>query len=83
VNATSCGGESLNGNRVSGIPSGTYASFPTYAFPPSSFLSGLQVGGGIRVVGTSFADDRNAARDTAVTLHDALTAYAFAALDPR
>ncbi|MCJ2033583.1 TonB-dependent siderophore receptor [Methylobacterium sp. J-068] len=74
---------SADGNRVSGIPGDTYASFMTYAFPPSSALRGLQLGGGIRYIGTSFADDLNTARNTAVTLYDALVAYDFAALDPR
>ena len=83
VNSTSFTGESLNGNRVSGIPSDTYASFLTYAFPPSSPLRGLQIGGGIRFIGTSFADDQNTVRNTAVTLYDALIAYDFAALDPK
>ncbi|WP_342165609.1 TonB-dependent siderophore receptor [Methylobacterium sp. SD21] len=83
VNSTSFTGESLNGNRVSGIPSDTYASFLTYAFPPSSPLRGLQIGGGIRYIGSSPADDQNTVRNTAVTLYDALVAYDFAALDPK
>ncbi|GJE61858.1 TonB-dependent siderophore receptor [Methylobacterium trifolii] len=74
---------SADGNRVSGIPSDTYASFLTYAFPPSSALRGLQIGGGIRYIGTSYADDLNTVRNTAVTLYDALVAYDFAALDPK
>ncbi|XYD12405.1 TonB-dependent siderophore receptor (plasmid) [Methylobacterium sp. NMS12] len=74
---------STNGNRVSGIPSDTYASFLTYAFPPSSPLRGLQFGGGIRFIGTSFADDANTVRNTAVTLYDALIAYDFSAIDPK
>ena len=68
---------------MSGIPSDTYASFLTYAFPPSSPLRGLQIGGGIRFIGSSFADDQNTVRNTAVTLYDALVAYDFAALDPK
>ncbi|GEP07255.1 TonB-dependent siderophore receptor [Methylobacterium oxalidis] len=83
VNSTSFTGESLNGNRVSGIPSDTYASFLTYAFPLSSPLFGLQIGGGIRFIGPSFADDQNTVRNTAVTLYDALIAYDFAAIDPK
>ncbi|MCJ2114821.1 TonB-dependent siderophore receptor [Methylobacterium sp. E-025] len=83
VNSTSFAGESLNGNRVSGIPSDTYASFLTYAFPPASALRGLQIGGGIRYIGSSYADDQNTVRNTAVTLYDALVAYDFAALDPK
>ena len=74
---------SANGNHVSGIPGDTYASFLTYAFPPSSPLRGLQVGGGIRYIGTSYADDLNTVRNPTVTLYDALVAYDFAALDPR
>ena len=83
ANSISSTGQSIAGNRVSGIPSDTYASFLTYAFPPSSLLRGLQIGGGIRFIGTSFADDQNTVRNTAVTLYDALVAYDFAALDPK
>ena len=83
VNAIAATGESINGNRVSGIPGDTYASFLTYAFPLSSPLRGLQLGGGIRYIGTSYADDLNTVRNTAVTLYDAVVAYDFAALDPR
>lgn len=83
VNSVSATGQPIAGNRVSGIPSDTYASFLTYAFPPSSALRGLQIGGGIRFIGSSFADDQNTVRNTAVTLYDALVAYDFAALDPK
>ncbi|MCJ2032810.1 TonB-dependent siderophore receptor [Methylobacterium sp. J-068] len=83
VNSTAATGESINGNRVSGIPGDTYASFLTYAFPPSSPLRGLQIGGGIRYIGTSYADDLNTVRNATATLYDALVAYDFAALDPR
>ncbi len=83
VNQTAGTVDPLAGNNVSGIPSDVYASFLTYAFPPSSALGGLQVGGGIRYIGTSYADDQNTVRNTAVTLYDALVAYDFAALDPR
>lgn len=74
---------STNGNRVSGIPGDTYASFLTYAFPPSSPMRGVQFGGGIRFIGTSFADDANTVRNTAVTLYDALIAYDFGAINPK
>ncbi|MCX4194295.1 TonB-dependent siderophore receptor [Methylobacterium organophilum] len=83
LNSVSATGQPIAGNRVSGIPSDTYASFLTYAFPPSSALRGLQIGGGIRFIGSSFADDQNTVRNTAVTLYDALVAYDFAALDPK
>ncbi|TNC12844.1 TonB-dependent siderophore receptor [Methylobacterium terricola] len=83
VDSTAATGESINGNRVSGIPADTYASFLTYAFPPSSPLRGLQIGGGIRYIGTSYADDLNTVRNPTVTLYDALVAYDFAAIDPK
>ena len=83
LNQTSFSGETLDGNRVSGIPGDTYASFLTYAFPSSSALRGLQLGGGIRYIGTSYADDENTVRNSTVTLYDALVAYDFAALDPK
>ncbi len=73
----------IDGNRVSGIPGDTYTSFLTYAFPLSSPLRGLQLGGGIRYIGTSYADDLNTVRNATATLYDALVAYDFAALDPK
>ena len=41
------------------------------------------IGGGIRYIGTSFADDDNTVRNPTVTLYDALVAYDFAAIDPK
>ncbi|RVU21951.1 TonB-dependent siderophore receptor [Methylobacterium oryzihabitans] len=73
----------IDGNALSGIPGDTIKVFGTYLFPPSSPLSGLQIGAGIRYAGPSFADDENTARNKAVTLVDALVAYDFAALDPK
>ncbi|MBP1181206.1 TonB-dependent siderophore receptor [Methylobacterium sp. PvR107] len=83
LSQTSFGGANQDGNRVSGIPSDTYASFLTYAFPTYSPLRGLTIGGGIRYIGTSFADDDNTVRNPTVTLYDALVAYDFAAIDPK
>ena len=83
LSQTSFGGANQDGNRVSGIPSDTYASFLTYAFPTSSAFRGLTIGGGIRYIGTSFADDDNTVRNPTVTLYDALVAYDFAAIDPK
>lgn len=76
-------GGPIDGNRLSGIPGNTFKSFLTYLFPPSSALSGLTVGGGVRYSGTSFVNDENTARNPTVTQWDALVAYDFAALDPR
>ncbi|MBE7199855.1 MAG: TonB-dependent siderophore receptor [Parafilimonas terrae] len=76
-------GGPIDGNSLSGIPGNTFSAFGTYLFPPGSLLSGLQIGGGIRYAGTSFADDENTVRNPTVTLFDALVAYDFAALDPK
>lgn len=73
----------IDGNALSGIPGNTVSAFGTYQFPPGSWLSGLQIGGGVRYAGTSFADDENTVRNPTVTLFDALVAYDFAALDPK
>ncbi|MCJ2087366.1 TonB-dependent siderophore receptor [Methylobacterium sp. E-005] len=83
LSQTAFTGATQDGNRVSGIPADTYASFLTYAFPTSSPLRGLTIGGGIRYIGTSFADDDNTVRNPTVTLYDALVAYDFAAIDPK
>lgn len=76
-------GGAIDGNQLSGIPGDTVKAFLTYLFPPSSALSGLTLGGGVRYAGTSFVDEENSARNPTVTLFDALIAYDFAALDPR
>lgn len=76
-------GQPIDGNTLSGIPGDSFSAFGTYLFPPGSMLSGLQLGGGIRYAGTSFADDENTVRNPTVTLFDALVAYDFAALDPK
>jgi iron complex outermembrane receptor protein len=76
-------GEAIDGNRLSGIPGDSFSAFTTYQFAPSSFLAGLQIGGGLRYAGTSFADDENTVRNPTVTLWDALIAYDFSALDPK
>lgn len=76
-------GQPIDGNTLSGIPGDSFSAFGTYLFPQGSMLSGLQLGGGIRYAGTSFADDENTVRNPTVTLFDALVAYDFAALDPK
>ncbi|WP_336488654.1 TonB-dependent siderophore receptor [Methylobacterium nigriterrae] len=76
-------GQPIDGNYLSGIPGDSFKAFATYLFPPSSLLSGLTLGGGIRFAGPSFADDENTVRNPTVTLFDALIAYDFAAIDPK
>ena len=55
--------------------------------PTSCRLAGalgrLQVGGGVRYTGKSFADDGNTGVNTSVALFGALVAYDFVKLDPR
>ena len=76
-------GQPIDGNALSGIPGDSFKAFATYLFPPSSPLSGLTIGGGVRYAGSSFADDENTVRNPTVTLFDAMIAYDFAALDPK
>ncbi|TXN22029.1 TonB-dependent siderophore receptor [Methylobacterium sp. WL9] len=73
----------IDGNSLSGIPGDTFTAFASYLFPPSSALSGLTLGGGLRFANSSFADDLNTVRNPTVTLFDALVAYDFAAIDPK
>lgn len=73
----------IDGNALSGVPGNSFKAFATYLFPPSSTLSGLQVGGGLRYMGSSFADDENTVRNETVSLFDAMIAYDFSALNPR
>ncbi|MGY2051368.1 TonB-dependent siderophore receptor [Methylobacterium sp. JK268] len=80
---TSALGETLDGNRLSGIPGDTFTAFLTYLFPASSPLRGLTLGGGIRYTGSSFADDQNTFRNPTVTQFDALVSYDFEAIDPK
>lgn len=76
-------GQSLDGYYLSGIPGDTFVGFLNYLFPPSSFLRGLSLGGGVRFNAHSFADDENTFRNPTVTLFDAVAAYDFSAIDPK
>ena len=83
LSQTSFAGQVLDGNSLSGIPGDTFTGFLTYLFPPSSALSGLTLGGGLRFSANSYANDENTVRNPTVTLFDALVAYDFAAIDPK
>ncbi len=71
------------GMLQSGIPEDAFAAFATYQLQVPGALGGLQVGGGVRYTGKSFADDENTGVNTSVALFDALVAYDFVKLDPR
>nr|WP_246681631.1 TonB-dependent siderophore receptor [Methylobacterium sp. L1A1] len=73
----------IDGNALSGVPGNSFRAFATYQFPLSSALAGLQVGGGFRYIGASFADDENTVRNETVSLFDAMISYDLSALNPR
>ena len=72
----------LEGNQLSGIPGTEAKAFATYRIPVAGPLGGLQIGGGVRHLGFSFADDANTGFNKPVTLFDAVVSYDFAALSP-
>ncbi|WP_279357671.1 TonB-dependent siderophore receptor [Methylobacterium indicum] len=76
-------GAPIDGNTLSGIPGNSFKAFATYQFPSHSPFAGLQIGGGMRYIGSSFADDENTVRNQTVALFDAMIAYDFSAIDPR
>ena len=67
----------------SGIPEDAFAAFATYQLQVAGALGRLQVGGGVRYTGKSFADDENTGVNKSVALFDALVAYDLVKLDPR
>lgn len=73
----------LQGNQVSGIPGTEAKAFVTYRIPVPGALGGLQIGGGVRHLGFSFADDANTGISKPVTLFDAVASYDFGALSPK
>ena len=72
-----------DGRLVSGIPGTTVSAFLNTKIPLPGALGGLSLGGGVRYLGFSYADDQNTARNKANTLFDAVVAYDFSYLDPK
>ena len=71
------------GKQLSGIPNDTFAAFAKYTFPPGSILAGLGIGGGVRYLGPTFADDQNTFRSKGAALIDGVIDYDFARLSPK
>lgn len=72
---------SIVGNRLQGVPQHFGSLWANYTFD-DDVLSGLSIGGGVRFVGSSYADDANAVRAPGYALVDAALRYDLGAADP-
>ncbi|MFG1359084.1 TonB-dependent siderophore receptor [Xanthobacter pseudotagetidis] len=79
---TETGVESELGKTPSRIPQNTASFWAKYAFDEGR-LRGLEVGGGVRYIGTSWGDNANTFEVPAYTLFDAMVKYDLGAADPR
>jgi len=70
------------GKYVSSVPFHTAALWANYKLPAGAFY-GFSVGGGTRLIGTSYGDDQNTIVNSARVLIDASLRYDLAALDPK
>ncbi|MNE84807.1 Ferrichrome-iron receptor precursor [compost metagenome] len=66
---------------MQGVPQHFGSIWANYTFD-EDVLNGVSVGGGIRFVGGSYADDANAVRAPGYTLVDAALRYDLGAADP-
>lgn len=71
-----------DGKQLSGIPGTTVSAFLNYKIPLPGALGGLSLGGGIRYLGFSYADDANTVTSKPVALFDAVLGYDFGVLSP-
>ncbi len=72
---------SIVGNRLQGVPEYFGSVWANYTFD-DDFFEGLSVGGGVRFVGASYADDANAVRAPGYALVDASVRYDLGAANP-
>lgn len=79
---TETGVASELGKTPSRIPQNTASLWATYAFD-SGTLRGLEVGGGVRYIGTSWGNNANTFEVPAYTLFDAMLKYDLGVLDAR
>ncbi|MEM9633664.1 MAG: TonB-dependent siderophore receptor [Pseudomonadota bacterium] len=70
------------GKRPQAVPDYFASIWADYAFN-SGFADGLKIGGGVRVVGSSYADDANTAKVDGYTLVDAAMSYDFGVINPK
>lgn len=69
------------GKRPQGVPSHFASLWANYRFD-GGMLDGLTLGGGVRLVGSSYADDANTARASGYTLVDAAVRYNLGKVSP-
>ncbi|WP_024278673.1 TonB-dependent siderophore receptor [Xanthobacter sp. 126] len=79
---TETGVASELGKTPSRIPQNTASLWATYAFD-SGTMRGLEVGGGVRYIGTSWGNNANTFEVPAYTLFDAMLKYDLGVLDAR
>jgi iron complex outermembrane receptor protein len=72
---------SIIGNRPQAVPTYFGSLWANYKVTSGAF-NGLTIGGGIRFVGASFADDANTIKSAAYTVVDAALRFDLAALHP-
>lgn len=70
------------GNRLTGIPRHMAAFWGAYAFK-ETILRGLQLGAGVRYIGSSVGDPENTFEVSAVTLFDTFASYDLGQIDNR
>ncbi len=73
---------SIIGNRPQAVPRYYGSLWANYSFDYAA-LEGLTVGGGVRFVGSSYADDANKVQADGYTLLDAAVKYDFGAKNPK
>lgn len=69
------------GKRPQAVPEYFGSLWANYSFDTGA-LAGLTIGGGVRYVGSHYADDANTVKAPAYTVYDAALQYDLAALDP-
>lgn len=73
---------SLVGNTPSTVPRHVASLWVNYAVPEDAALSGLSIGGGVRVMSDSFTSDANTSKNAGVGYLDAALSYDFGATAP-
>ncbi len=73
---------SIIGNRPQAVPRYYGSLWANYSFDYAA-LEGLTIGGGVRFVGSSYADDANKVKADGYTLLDAAVKYDFGAKNPK
>jgi iron complex outermembrane receptor protein len=72
----------LDGKRPYGVPEHTATAWLDYRFQENTSARGLSIGGGVRYVGSSYADNANTLKVDGYTLFDAAIRYDLGNLAP-